>query len=79
MNNDPYNDERVAEGNTAAPGDSREERLSRLDQIERDIAAERERLIGRNRTPVHRQDPLAPIPIGSTRSARWNCRIWRRR
>jgi len=44
MNNDPYNDERVTEGDVAAPNGSREERLSRLDQLERDIAAERERL-----------------------------------
>ena len=44
MNNDPYNDERVAEGGTAAANGSREERLARLDQLERDIAAEREQL-----------------------------------
>jgi len=59
MNNDPYNDERVAEGNTAAPGDSREERLSRLDQMERDIAAERERL--------NRPEPDTRAPAGSPR------------
>jgi hypothetical protein len=44
MNNDTNYDERVAEHNTAAPNGSREERLAKLDQLEREIAAEREQL-----------------------------------
>ena len=44
MNNDTNYDERVAEHSTAAPNGGREERLARLDQFEREIAAEREQL-----------------------------------
>jgi len=44
MNNDPYNDEWAAQSNTATGNGSREEQLSRLDQLEREIAVERERL-----------------------------------
>ena len=43
--NDVHHDELVAEDRrTATANGSREERLSRLDQMERDIAAERDRL-----------------------------------
>src|SRR6476469_7976236 len=46
MDNDVHNDELVAEDRTATAttNGSREERLARLDQMQRDIAAERERL-----------------------------------
>ncbi len=76
-------DERVAEDRTAtAPNGSREERLARLDQMERDIAAERERL---NRPePDTRERPESRMTAGSTangraRSGRWTCRTWRPR
>jgi hypothetical protein len=57
MNNDTNYDERVAEHNTAAANGSREERLARLDQLERDIAAEREQL--------NRPEPDTRRPAGS--------------
>ena len=46
VHNDVYHDELVAEDRTATAttNGSREERLARLDQMQRDIAAERERL-----------------------------------
>ena len=46
MDNDVHNEELVAEDRTATAttNGSREERLARLDQMQRDIAAERERL-----------------------------------
>ena len=44
MNNEPYNDERVVDRDITAQNGGREERLARLDQLERDIAAEREHL-----------------------------------
>jgi hypothetical protein len=46
MDNDVHHDELVAEDRTATAttNGSREERLARLDQMQRDITAERERL-----------------------------------
>jgi len=44
MTNSAYADDRSTEGTTTSPRGSREEQLSRLDKLERDIAIERERL-----------------------------------
>lgn len=44
MNNNPHEDDRSVDGHTSRQNGTREEQLSRLDQLERDIAAERERL-----------------------------------
>ena len=59
MDNDVHNDELVAEDRTATAttNGSREERLARLDQMQRDITAERERL--------NRPEPDTRQPAGS--------------